>query len=88
MKVTNNVTFTVIYMYLFQSVFMQLFSPFVSIFRKIGKNRSNDTTDYCVLLCNSSSSTYGCNLDLRVKKSKDKWIIQSCKSTQAESVIA
>ncbi|XP_059678096.1 vascular cell adhesion protein 1 [Gavia stellata] len=55
--------------------------------RKIGKNRSNDTTDYCILLCNSNSSTCSCNFDLRVKKSKDKWILQSCKSTQAESVI-
>ncbi|XP_035758774.1 vascular cell adhesion protein 1 [Egretta garzetta] len=56
--------------------------------RKTGKTRSNDSTDYCVFLCNSNSSTWNCNFDLRGKKSKDKWILQSCKSTQAESVIA
>jgi len=87
-SVPNEDAFTVIDMYLFQSVFTQLFSPFVSVFRKIGKTRSNDTTDYCILLCNSNSSTCSCNFDLHVKKSKDKWILQSCKSTRAESVIA
>ncbi|XP_050757219.1 vascular cell adhesion protein 1 [Gymnogyps californianus] len=56
--------------------------------RKTGKTESNDTTDYCILLCNSNSSTCSCNFDLRVKKSKNKWILQCCKSTQAESVIA
>ncbi|XP_025923124.1 vascular cell adhesion protein 1 [Apteryx rowi] len=55
--------------------------------RKSGKTRSNDACDYCILLCNSNSNTCSRDFDLRVKKSKDKWILQSCKSTEAESVI-
>lgn len=86
-KVINNAAFTVVHMYLFQTIFIHFYFPFLSIFSKIGRNRSDDTTDYCILLCSSSSSTCSCNFDLRVKTSKDQWILQSCKSTQVESLI-
>lgn len=88
MKVINNTAFMIVYLYLFQSGFTQLFSPFVSSFRKTGKITSHDATDYCILQRSSDSGTCSCGFDLRVKKSKDKRILQSSESTRAESVIA
>lgn len=88
MKVIDNTAFMVVFMYLFQSGFTQLFSPFVSSFRKTGKIASHDTTDHCLLQRSSSSGPCSCDFDLRVKKSKDKRILQSFESSRAESVIA